>query len=125
MKEPRSRCWVITINNYKENTMKLLQELKLIRYGFAGYEIGDSGTPHIQGYIQTHKPYTRSSLQRHLVKADIRGYIAIAKGSVKDNHIYCSKDGDYKEWGEAKTQGQRTDIRTFAISNQVRRFRRV
>ncbi len=107
----RTRNWRITVNNYKPTDRNTLKNLEIIRYGIAGYEIApETGTPHIQGYIQTHNPYTRSALQKNLQKAGIACWCGYADATEVRNTIYCSKEGDFIKWGTPLAQGQRTDI---------------
>ncbi len=82
----------------------------LISYGIMGEEVGESGTPHLQEYIQTTKQITISSLQKKLKAKGIKCALLIAKGSLEENQTYCSKDGTTHEWGEPKNQGTRTDL---------------
>lgn len=46
----RSRDWCFTWNNYPVNYEEILDAIDC-RYIIAGKEVGDSGTPHLQGYI--------------------------------------------------------------------------
>lgn len=87
-----SKRWVFTRNNYKENEMA--QWIKVFE-GFdmkyiIGKEVGENGTPHLQGYVEAAKKFRPiekfRGLQAHWEKA---------RGNIKKNHVYCSKDGDF------------------------------
>lgn len=90
----RSRKYVFTINNYnmtqKTQLSKLCQKSK--NYIF-GEEVGDAGTPHLQGYIEFKNPVYRNSL-KNAIGGEF--YIDGAKGDWKDNLNYCSKDGKFE-----------------------------
>jgi len=84
--------WCFTLNNYTEehisSIVSVIQEK--CRLGIFGKETGESGTPHLQGYIE------------FITKARPRGVFGIpeihwekCKGSRSDNIIYCSKDDMY------------------------------
>lgn len=106
----RAHGFCFTINNYTdvdiEKCQKLLAEAD---YGIIGKEIGKSGTPHIQGYGYWKNKKCFGSLQKFFGNA----HIEPAKGNAKQNLIYCSKDGDYEEFGEMPEQGRRNDIADF------------
>jgi len=46
-----SRAWCYTINNFTEEDRDGLRALTCA-YNIFGYERGDEGTPHLQGYVQ-------------------------------------------------------------------------
>lgn len=109
----RSRNFCVTHNNYTELSVpryKQLYEENIIRYAIFGEEVGEKGTPHLQGYIQLEKPKTITAFQKVLKAKGIRTSIRIARGDYLSNHNYCSKDQKVTEFGEPKKQGQRTDI---------------
>lgn len=89
----RGRSWCFTVNNYTEaqkvSVVSLVSKSKLWVYGF---EIGESGTPHIQGYVQFKNQTRFSTLKRALPTA----HWEKAKGSAQDNLKYCSKDGNFE-----------------------------
>ena len=88
---PRNACirWCFTLNNY---TFKEFNEIEskvrmFCRYAIIAKEVGESGTPHLQGYIEfktRRRPIGVFGLKRiHWERA---------KGSKTDNYLYCSKD---------------------------------
>lgn len=87
----RSRAYVFTINNYTPDDEKCVLALKeKCRYLIAGKEVGEQGTPHIQGYV-----YFKNARGRSAVKKDIpRAWFQAARGSPEENEKYCCKDGD-------------------------------
>lgn len=91
--EVKQYCF--TYNNYTvENVNKLKHTLNTLGKWIFGYEVGASGTPHLQGYINLNSKKTLQSLKNHI------GIDAIhyekCKGSQKQNVDYCSKEGNYE-----------------------------
>lgn len=93
-----SRClpckyWCFTLNNYSEEEMEHLEqtfrEMK-IKYGF-GKEIGDNGTPHLQGWIES-----TSRIRPTEKFKNKRIHWEKTKGNREQNITYCSKQGNYK-----------------------------
>lgn len=87
-----SKRWCFTLNNYKEGDMEAI--IKCCSSNSSNYiigkEVGESGTPHLQGYIEFNKkirPLNLIELGCHWEKA---------KGNREANIKYCSKDNEYK-----------------------------
>lgn len=74
-----------------------------------GREVGESGTPHLQGYMQFRHPITFSALKRVLPKM----HIERARGSGRDNLTYCSKEGDFFEIGELPIEHTQASAETW------------
>lgn len=93
-KEVKNRAFSWTLNNYTEEifekTQKTLGSLKCLYV--IGKEIGESGTPHLQGY--SYFTSTKSFRQVKLLISD-KIHIEKSKGSKEQNFNYCTKDGDY------------------------------
>ncbi len=91
----RSRKWCITINNPVINDKKIYFKKLTQRHTFIDYifglEKGEEGTPHIQGFVNFKNAITFRSMKKAFPKA----HIEKAKGSIKQNFEYCSKDGDF------------------------------
>lgn len=96
--------WVFTINNYKDNdinTLKDVFEKRLpVKYAIIGREVGEEGTPHLQGYVHFTKRVWRQTLKSELDPLNLYGYWEAAKGCEYSNFQYCSKSGDFVEIGE-------------------------
>lgn len=97
----QSRKWVLTLNNYTvEEYATMIRWFETKKYEYiVGKEVGDSGTQHLQVYIEK-KGATRFST---LKKKFPRAHIEKAKGSKDENFVYCSKDGDYVSNIKCKT----------------------
>jgi hypothetical protein len=103
----RSRAWCFTHNNYTEQDEAVLQGTLSTwkdkkgnyktKYCIYGREVGEEGTPHLQGYIQCYNQVTFDTIKKILGD---KPHIEVAKGSPSQNFDYCSKDGDYMEFGE-------------------------
>lgn len=87
-----SKQWCFTINNPKEEDVI---EPVLCHYLIVGKEVGSEGTPHHQGYAWFNKPQSL----RQLKAINGRAHWEKAKGTPYQNKVYCSKDGEYQEWG--------------------------
>lgn len=96
--ESRSRSWVFTTNNYTdESYQEILKSLGTSTYYVIGKEVGESGTPHLQGFV-----HFKNALRFSAIKKKLPGsHIAIRKGTVSQAADYCKKDGDYVEFGDA------------------------
>lgn len=94
---PKKR-WCFTLNNYSDEEYSgLLQFLRdSTEYFIVGKEVGDSGTPHLQGYFIC-KNKTRFTSLRNSISE--RAHIEPARGTPNHNRVYCSKGGDYEEGG--------------------------
>lgn len=103
-----SRGWCLTINNYTEAHVAAFDAYEC-EYKIRGFEIAASGTPHLQAYIFKKKKASGAQLKRLLPTA----HLELAKGTPQQNRTYCSKDGDFKEFGEIPVKGKRTDLTTF------------
>jgi len=91
----RSRSWVFTWNNYDESVVERLREpCTSVKYLVAGKEVGDKGTPHLQGFVQFKNQLKMKAVSKFLPKA----YLSISK-DVFAAIEYCKKDGDFFEVG--------------------------
>lgn len=88
-----SKRWVFTLNNYVEDdisSFKLFCSSNSSKFS-VGREIGDSGTPHLQGYIELAVKKRFSFLKDVLPKA----HIEKAKGNRDSNIVYTQKEGNF------------------------------
>lgn len=111
----KSRNFIFTLNNYKESEIETLQNLKGISYIAYSKEIGEKGTPHLQGYVIFKNPRstTISNLKKLLIRN--RSYLEPMAGNLNQNDVYISKQNhgelDY-EWGTKPVgQGVRSDLK--------------
>lgn len=78
-------------------------------YFIVGKEVGEKGTPHLQGYINFGRLGRRSLLQ--VKKILPRAHWEVARGCDADSQKYCSKEGDFVEQGEPQAAGARNDLK--------------
>lgn len=113
----KSSRFCFTANNYTELDLALLNSEDVyskFKYICWGKEVGESGTPHLQGFFMFENKETKrfSAVKKLLEKLGFHGWhIESCKGSPMQNVEYCSKQGDFTEYGERpKGQGKRTDL---------------
>lgn len=101
----QNRCWVFTVNNY---TPEELDHIKTIdcKYLIVGEEVGEKGTPHLQGYIEF-KAGKRLCTMKKLIP---RAHFEVRRGTAQQAATYCKKDGKFHEVGSISEQGKRTDL---------------
>lgn len=110
----RSRAWCFTLNNpTEEEGTALMDKIEItvkrghLAYAIVGNEEGKSGTNHLQGYCYFHNPRNWSFFKKICMGI----HLELAKGSPKDNQTYCSKEGEFIEWGVLPIgMGHRTDL---------------
>lgn len=102
------KFWVFTINNWEAEDITKLKSINF-KYLIIGKEIGENGTPHIQGYVEFGGNWKLDRLKKN---ASSKAHWEKRKGTAEEASVYCKKDGDFEEIGEIskKKQGQRTDI---------------
>lgn len=103
----KSDTYVFTINNYTDNCVERCRTaIELdhrVIYICFGFEVGDCGTPHLQGYLQLS---TRVLSKTICTLLGGRARLDTAKGDDQENYEYCSKtrEGDtpneqFEEYG--------------------------
>lgn len=88
----RSRSWIFTLNNPTEEPTL---ESSGATYLTFGREIGLSGTPHLQGFVQFDQPKSLAQVRQAIPDA----HVEIRKGTIRQAIVYCHKDGDISEEG--------------------------
>lgn len=116
----KTRRYCFTIHNYTKSNLKrfhvLAAALEKHHYICYGLEVApDTGTKHIQGYIELNQAQRFTYLHKYFNftrngKLN-KFHIDIANGTAEQNKKYTSKDGDFYEFGEPLTQGARSDLR--------------
>lgn len=92
-KDNKNKYFTFVVNNYTEQDEKTVQLVALLKtvYTIYGREIGENGTPHLQGFLITRVPMRFQTISKLLPRA----HIEIAKKCALANFRYCSKSGDY------------------------------
>lgn len=117
------RNWCFTLNNYTESEVNEFENW-CFRYLIYGIEVGESGTPHIQGYIELDKKVRMSAMK----KLNNKIHWETRMGTQEQAVEYCKKEGNWKEFGNLKNQGERTDlcrIRQMALDEGLTAVTRV
>ncbi len=108
------KCWTITLNNPmgrnrgfgNDDDFERMFNPDLMFYMIKGNEIGKEGKKdHWQIYLHL-KVKVRFNTIKGLC---YRGHIEKAKGSDWQNHVYCSKDGVFSEWGQIPNEPKEKD----------------
>ncbi len=116
----RGTCWCWTINNYTEEEVQSINMLVLednhVSYVCYGKEVGENGTPHLQGFLKTRQTVALTALKKKLPRAHFEKMKA---KDVNEAINYCHKKGtkwqepehELYEFGvRPKGAGHRTDI---------------
>jgi hypothetical protein len=116
-----SRNYCFTLNNPTEEEQTTLCELvgdgsKVFRYLCMQEEVGESGTHHMQGYVEFRRP-----LRLREAKAKIgidRIHLEKRRGSQRQAIDYCKKTetgvaSTFVEYGVKASQGKRSDLDRF------------
>lgn len=118
-----AKHWCFTLNNYSTNEFESLVAAGTefpegwdLQYLVFGREQGESGTPHLQGFVSFSKRKTLSRVKSYISS---RAHLEPAKGSPKQASDYCKKDGEFEEYGTLPGgQGTRSDL--VGIANKVK-----
>jgi len=94
--QTRSRAWCFTINNPSLGD-ELLDSLKEdVAYLILGHEGQSEGkTPHLQGYCRFKNARTLKSVSKYMPRV----HLEVVVGSPEANITYCSKEGNFEEYG--------------------------
>jgi len=109
---PKSTRWCFTLNNYDSDAEELISGFFVAdcKYGVFGREVGDSGTPHLQGFFVLDCTGSRS-LDWVRSRFPVHGvHFEAARGSTVQAATYCKKDGDFHEFGQPSEPGRRNDL---------------
>lgn len=105
------RRWVFTINNYTPEEVNLVEQLQTrsdVRGAVAGLEVGEGGTPHIQGAVVWSKPCRLAAMRKWIPRGHFEGMIA----KWDKNANYCTKEANVICFKDL-AQGERTDIISY------------
>jgi len=104
----KTRAFCFTINNYEIEDIICVEALQYqAQFLVVGKEVGEQGTPHLQGYVYFNSQRHWGAVKKMLPKA----HIEVAKASPTKNKEYCTKGGDILIlYGVCPLQGKRTDI---------------
>lgn len=104
----RHRSWVFTVNNYShEDEQHIQQQQQRVIFIVYGREVGEQGTPHLQGYVQMKQAQNLEYMKKYI---HATAHFEVAKGTPIQNYDYCTKEGNFWTYGEVPKQGKRSDI---------------
>lgn len=111
----RARNWCFTLNNYSEDEVDAIKAFKF-QYLIFGYEVGDEGTPHLQGYFRCENAIRLETLKN----LNSRAHFEVAKGSAEQNIKYCTKQYNEKlllnePWAEFVEIGERPFVKAHGL----------
>lgn len=97
----KSRNWMFTFNNPTDLDLNRLRvyAAEKCNYMVIGHEVGKTGVPHVQGYLQL-KQNTLGQTIKNQSKC-LKMWMGLANAPKKARE-YCMKDGDFEEYGEFK-----------------------
>lgn len=96
----RAKNWCFTLNNYNDadqDNLRALATTDEVSFLVFGREIGESGTPHLQGYLEFS---VRKRLSQVKALVSQRAHLEVRRGTGPEAREYCLKDEDFEEFGE-------------------------
>jgi len=112
MQSPPLFRYQFTWNNYTDADQQWCRDFAAsdCKFLIFGREVGDSGTPHLQGFFVLTSKQRISALK----KKGMNAHLTPNDKKVDCARKYCQKDGDFEEFGSLKSkQGNRGDIDAF------------
>ncbi len=105
-----AKDWCFTLNNYTNEECERIFTLaeQHTTYLVIGKEVGEQGTPHLQGFVQM-KNRKRGNQVQGLLGLQ-RAHLEKRRGTAREAAEYCKKDGDFREFGAMQIAGARTDL---------------
>lgn len=108
--------WCFTLNNHtigEINDIESAYDDGFCKYLVYGFESGQLGTPHLQGFVIFTQTKTLRTAKNLL--GSPRLHLELARGTSLQASEYCKKEGNFREYGVLpRSQGKRTDLEAFA-----------
>lgn len=101
------KSWSYTVNNYNDKEIEQLSTLEGVSRHVCSKEVGENGTPHLQGCVVFRKTYRLAALAKILPKAHWEE--TVNQGDPMHSINYCSKGDVIININNCK-QGQRNDL---------------
>lgn len=117
MSNGQSKYWCFTFNNYTDEDEESLKSwlTETTDYATYGYEVGDCGTPHLQGYFELHSKKRFTAIKSSLRGSGLeRMHLERRAGTAQQASDYCHKESNkpgffYGEISKS-SQGARSDL---------------
>lgn len=108
-----AKCWAFTLNNWSDDEYHQMCAIcaNVCAFTLIAKEVGTSGTPHLQGYLE----FKTRARPMSVFKDNKRIHWEKAKGSRQDNIAYCSKENLVFNIGLPKPIKIITDLRPFQL----------
>lgn len=126
------RNFCFTLNNYEQKDIKHLKAIcdpvdgkndpvdkYHLKYMIFQCEVGEQGTPHLQGYIELNMPMSLAWIKNNIMEND-KTHIEKRRGTAKEASDYCCKIDNTTVpdttfvWGKISKQGARNDLKAIA-----------
>jgi len=114
-----SKRWCCTINNPIDEDNPATWLVEYVDYYYFAPELGDNGTPHLQGFFQLKNPMRLTGLK----KLHPRAHFEKMRGTMEENLIYCSKQ-QLEDAPTAMEYGELPDDRASAREGGEREQKR-
>ena len=105
-----AKDWCFTLNNYTEEEYHDITHGEY-QYLSVGKEVGESGTPHLQGFLQLVNRKRLEGVKK--LPGFARAHLEVRRGTPFEAAKYTQKDGDFVEDGTIMSQGARTDVKEW------------
>jgi len=114
MSGSQAKHWQFTLNNYTEaheDELSTLGSSPDVNYLIYGKEVGDSGTPHLQGHVSFVARRRFGKVKELLPEGAHLEMVRLLQRHIE----YCRKDGNYREFGTppAVQGGARSEFDEF------------
>lgn len=115
---PNSHSWCFTVQCENDDAVEqallhlsLVHEAHSDSYIIAGREVAPTtGQIHLQCFVRFTSRLSFAAVRELLPQC----HLSRARGTAQQNFVYCSKDGDFTEYGDLPNdQGKRTDWERF------------
>lgn len=105
--------WKITINNPTDEDEKQFDNSEKFKYAVFGREVGENGTPHLQGMVSLKVANRLTWVSKLFPRANI---LPANDAGYAD---YCKKDGDFFEFGIRPLTGGQKTKKNWELAKQL------
>lgn len=99
--------YCFTLNNFDHDDETRLRALgSQVKYLVFGREVGESGTPHLQGFV-VFNTSTRFGAAKRAIGD--RAHLEVARGTNEQAATYCKKENDFEEFGSLPPPAGKTN----------------